>query len=90
MAGPGHGGPALIANVYLEGSYTEFYPDVTQDEAGLLRLDSSRARQLLGWQPRWALDDCLQQTLDWHLAWQRGDDMRAVTLAQLAGYWGQA
>ncbi|THV31616.1 phosphoketolase family protein [Rhizobium rosettiformans W3] len=38
MAGPGHGGPALVANVYLEGSYTEFYPEVTQDEAGLLRL----------------------------------------------------
>ena len=38
MAGPGHGGPALIANVYLEGSYTEFYPEVTRDEAGLLRL----------------------------------------------------
>ena len=38
MAGPGHGGPALIANVYLEGSYTQFYPAVTQDEAGLLRL----------------------------------------------------
>src|SRR3954451_11407149 len=38
MAGPGHGGPALIANVWLEGSYTEFYPDVTQYEAGMLRL----------------------------------------------------
>ncbi len=38
MAGPGHGGPALLANVYLEGSYTEFYPQVTQDEAGMLRL----------------------------------------------------
>src|SRR4051794_30737727 len=38
MAGPGHGGPALIANVWLEGSYTEFYPDVAQDEAGMLRL----------------------------------------------------
>lgn len=59
-------------------------------EAGLLRLDSSRARQLLGWQPRWSLDDCLQQTLDWHQAWQRGEDMRAVSLAQLAGYWGAA
>ena len=34
MAGPGHGGPALIANVWLEGSYTEFYPAVTRDEAG--------------------------------------------------------
>ena len=38
MAGPGHGGPALLANVYLEGSYTEFYPSITQDEAGMLRL----------------------------------------------------
>src|SRR5215831_11242912 len=31
LAGPGHGGPALIANVYLEGTYTEIYPDITQD-----------------------------------------------------------
>ncbi|MGO4569902.1 phosphoketolase [Rhizobium sp. 2YAF20] len=38
MAGPGHGGPALIANVWLEGSYTEFYPDITRDEGGMLRL----------------------------------------------------
>ena len=38
MAGPGHGGPALLANVWLEGSYTEHYPEVTRDEAGMLRL----------------------------------------------------
>ena len=38
MAGPGHGGPALIANVWLEGSYTDFFPAVTRDEAGMLRL----------------------------------------------------
>jgi xylulose-5-phosphate/fructose-6-phosphate phosphoketolase len=38
MAGPGHGGPALIANVYLEGSYTEHFPEITQDQYGLLRL----------------------------------------------------
>ncbi len=38
MAGPGHGGPALIANVWLEGSYTEIYPQVTRDEAGMLKL----------------------------------------------------
>jgi xylulose-5-phosphate/fructose-6-phosphate phosphoketolase len=38
LAGPGHGGPAVVANVYLEGSYSEFYPHVTQDEAGLKRL----------------------------------------------------
>src|SRR5438067_7589202 len=38
LAGPGHGGPALVANVYLEGTYTEMYPEVTRDVAGLARL----------------------------------------------------
>ncbi|MGN6588541.1 MAG: phosphoketolase family protein [Solirubrobacterales bacterium] len=38
VAGPGHGGPALVANVYLEGTYSEIYPKVSADEAGLLRL----------------------------------------------------
>ena len=38
IAGPGHGGPALVANVYLEGTYTEVYPDVSQDEEGMKRL----------------------------------------------------
>ncbi len=38
VSGPGHGGPALVGNTYLEGTYTEFYPEVTQDEAGLRRL----------------------------------------------------
>jgi xylulose-5-phosphate/fructose-6-phosphate phosphoketolase len=38
ISGPGHGGPALVANVYLEGTWTEVYPNVTQDEAGLKRL----------------------------------------------------
>jgi xylulose-5-phosphate/fructose-6-phosphate phosphoketolase len=38
ITGPGHGGPALAANTYLEGTYSEMYPHVTQDEAGLQRL----------------------------------------------------
>ena len=38
IAGPGHGGPALVANVYLEGTYSEVYPDITEDEDGMLRL----------------------------------------------------
>ncbi len=38
IAGPGHGGPALVGNTYLEGTYSEFYPHITQDEAGLKRL----------------------------------------------------
>ena len=38
LAGPGHGGPAVIANVYLEGTYSEIYPDVSADTAGMTRL----------------------------------------------------
>jgi len=38
IAGPGHGGPGVVANVYLEGTYSEFYPDISQDEAGMQKL----------------------------------------------------
>ena len=38
VAGPGHGGPAIVANVYLEGTYSEIYPQVSADEPGLLAL----------------------------------------------------
>ncbi|MEP6676210.1 MAG: phosphoketolase family protein, partial [Ferruginibacter sp.] len=38
VTGPGHGGPGLVANTYLEGTYTELYPDITQDEAGIQKL----------------------------------------------------
>jgi xylulose-5-phosphate/fructose-6-phosphate phosphoketolase len=38
IAGPGHGGPALVANTYLEGSYSEIYPNISQDEIGLKKL----------------------------------------------------
>nr|WP_258003478.1 phosphoketolase family protein [Fischerella muscicola] len=38
IAGPGHGGPALVANTYLEGTYSEFYPNVSQDAEGMKRL----------------------------------------------------
>jgi xylulose-5-phosphate/fructose-6-phosphate phosphoketolase len=38
VTGPGHGGPGLVANAYLEGTYTEVYPHVTRDEAGLREL----------------------------------------------------
>jgi xylulose-5-phosphate/fructose-6-phosphate phosphoketolase len=38
VAGPGHGGPGLVANAYLEGTYSEVYPSISRDEAGLRRL----------------------------------------------------
>ncbi|MEO6061150.1 MAG: phosphoketolase family protein [Thermoflexales bacterium] len=38
LAGPGHGGPGVIANTYLEGTYSEFYPNISQDAEGLQKL----------------------------------------------------
>ena len=38
VAGPGHGGPAIVANVYLEGTYSEYYPDIPQGADGMKRL----------------------------------------------------
>jgi xylulose-5-phosphate/fructose-6-phosphate phosphoketolase len=38
VTGPGHGGPALVANTYLEGTYSELYPDISQDEPGMKKL----------------------------------------------------
>ena len=38
VSGPGHGGPAVVGNAYLEGTYSEFYPNISQDEAGLKKL----------------------------------------------------
>src|SRR5689334_22440749 len=38
VAGPGHGGPGLVANTYLEGTYSEVYPNVSEDEAGMRKL----------------------------------------------------
>ena len=38
VAGPGHGGPGVVANTYLEGTYSEYYPNISRDEEGMRRL----------------------------------------------------
>ena len=55
-------------------------------EAHYLKLDSSKAKNRLGWHPRWRLHDTLHKTLEWHQAWRNGADMHALTLAQIAQY----
>lgn len=55
-------------------------------EANYLKLDSSKASSRLNWQARWRLQTALQKTLDWHEAWRNAEDMRRVTLAQIAEY----
>lgn len=55
-------------------------------EAGTLKLDSGKAKRRLNWRPRWALEQALAHTVDWHLAWREGTDMRAYSLQQIAAY----
>jgi len=55
-------------------------------EAGLLRLDSRRARISLGWSPRLNFEDMLGWTCGWYADWQNGEDPRALTLAQIRNY----
>lgn len=53
-------------------------------EAPSLTLNSAKAREQLGWRPRWTLDDALDAIVEWFLAYRDGDDVRATTLAQIA------
>lgn len=55
-------------------------------EAGLLALDSSKARQRLGWRPRWSLQEALARTVQWHQAWQSSQDMQAFTRSQITEF----
>lgn len=55
-------------------------------EAHYLKLDSSKAKSRLCWQPRWGLQIALQKTLEWHQAWRNDENMYALTLKQIAEY----
>jgi CDP-glucose 4,6-dehydratase len=55
-------------------------------EAGLLRLDCSKARAGLGWRPALTLETALEWIVDWHKRTAAGEDARSVTLAQIADY----
>jgi CDP-glucose 4,6-dehydratase len=55
-------------------------------EANFLKLDISKARQRLGWSPRWNLEEALIRIVDWHRAWLEGKDMRRYCLDQIQHY----
>ena len=57
-------------------------------EAQMLRLDSSKAISMLGWTPRWSLEEALAATMDWYKRQQQGQDMRTATLEQIKCYEG--
>jgi CDP-glucose 4,6-dehydratase len=55
-------------------------------EANYLKLDISKAKARLGWQPRWALASALAHITTWHQAWLANDDMKKLCLAQIQQY----
>lgn len=70
------------------GGGTVDYADKTPalHEAGLLRLDSSKAMANLGWIPKWTLEEALSNTVSWYKAWASGEDLGHVTQAQIESY----
>jgi len=79
-----------IATLWGGAARVEREADPGQHEARLLRLDSAPARAELGWKPGWSLQRAIEQTVTWHKAWRRGDDMREVCQEQIAEYAGTA
>lgn len=59
-------------------------------EAIYLKLDISKARSRLGWNPRWGLLRALERTLDWHRAWRDGENMHAFCLRQIVEFTGSS
>ena len=55
-------------------------------EANLLKLDSSKAKSLLKWSPRWSLNDSLDKVIDWHKAFNSKSDMRKFSMSQIDDY----
>ncbi|MFG1423675.1 CDP-glucose 4,6-dehydratase [Roseixanthobacter liquoris] len=75
-----------MTTLWGEPNRWELDDDAGPHEAGLLKLDCSKARAILKWTPRWNLARALEETVAWHSAANRGDEMRKVTLAQIDGF----
>lgn len=79
----------LAAAAWGAGAAIEHRPDPADPpEAGVLRLDTAKARARLGWRPRWRLPRAVAETVAWHRRVAAGEDARAVCEAQLDAYLG--
>ena len=72
---PGAGGPGKFR--------IEIRPDGGPHEAGFLRLECGKLKEIFGWEARWHIAEAVQKTADWSRAWLRGEDMIRVTDAQI-------
>ena len=75
-----------IAELWPGELRSSFDPGPHPPEARYLKLDSSKARMALGWSPRWDLAQSLDSIVEWYRGLDAGEDMRALTLAQIEAY----
>jgi len=75
-----------LCKAWSEGAEWTLQPGTHPHEASYLKLDISKARQRLAWNPRWSLQTALSHIVEWHKAWLTAADMRAVCLNQIALY----
>ncbi len=70
----------------IPGAHWEIKNVKQPHEAGLLKLDSSKAKAKLGWAPRWTLETALSKTTEWHQAWRNREDMAVISTQQIQAY----
>ena len=75
-----------MANKWSKEAAWSFDEGPHPHEAHYLKLDISKARQMMGWVPRWSLDQALDNVIEWHHAWLQRRDVREVCLKQIERY----
>ena len=75
-----------LASLWGEGAVWELDGGNHPHEAGHLKLDCSKAKMRMSWQPRWSLDETLERIVAWHKAWINGIDMRQYTMNEISDY----
>lgn len=66
----------------------QLHPEANEQphEAHYLKLDSSKAKAYLNWQPNWRLQEALEKTIEWHQNWLKSEDMQLFSLSQIKAY----
>ena len=77
---------ARMSELWGDGAAWRVESQAAVHEAHLLRLDSSKARAMMHWRPRWRLDEALEKTVEWYKGFYAGQEARAMTLRQIEQY----
>lgn len=75
-----------LIEAWGDGAAWELDRQLQPHEAHYLKLDCSKAKVRLGWQPRWSLAQALEKIVEWHRVWRQGESIKQLTLRQIAAY----